>query len=258
MQMRVISFVCKNKRLVVLNMKRSLSFPLLLMLSISSASILSNTIPGNQAAQAKSLKYATTSGITTSANIVGRAAATKTVGFAGMETKMESKMENGMVSAEEIIDGKLFHIGKTIVNAAPEQVFAVLTDYPNSTKLFSNLKRASVVRSNAEEHTSDVSFSLKGLANVWNFDYVLRMTETYPSRIDFHRVSGAFKANEGYWKIEPLDGSGRRTLVSYYKYIDGGMIPQNMVNKQLKEAMPAVMASVKAGAEAMVVQVSVK
>jgi hypothetical protein len=36
------------------------------------------------------------------------------------------------------------------------------------------------------------------------------------------------------------------------------MIPQNMVNKQLKEAMPAVMANVKAGAEAMVVQVSVK
>lgn len=254
MQIRVISFVCKNKRLVVLNMKRSLSFPLLLMLTISSSNILSNTIPGNQAAEAKSLKYATTSGITSSANMSGKTAATKAVGFAGLETKMEK----GMVSAEETIDGKVFHIGKTIVNAAPEQVFAVLTDYPNSTKLFSNLKRASVVSSNAEDHTADVSFSLKGLANIWNFDYVLRMTETFPSRIDFRRVSGAFKANEGYWKIEPLDGSGRRTLVSYYKYIDGGMIPQSMVNKQLKEAMPAVMANVKAGAEAMVVQVSVK
>lgn len=219
-------------------MKRLLSFPLLLILTCAVANALSN----NQAVEAKSLTHATTANIT------------KTIGLAGLE----SKIENGMTAAEETIDGKVFHVGKTIVNAAPEQVFAVLTDYPNSTKLFSNLKQAVVVASNTEDHTTDVSFSLKGLANVWNFDYVLRMTETFPSRIDFHRVSGAFKANEGYWKIEPLDGASKRTLVSYYKYIDGGMIPQSMVNKQLKEAMPAVMASVKAGAEARVVRVSLK
>ena len=199
---------------VVLNMKRSLSLPFLLMLAFS----LSNTLLNTQAA----------------------------------------------LAAEETIDGKVFHIGKTIANASPEQVFYVLTDYANSTKLFSNLKHSSVVASSVEDSTTttttttDVSFSLKGMANIWNFDYVLRMTETFPSRIDFRRLSGAFKANEGYWKIEPLDGSGKRTLVSYYKYIDGGMIPQSMINRQLKEAMPAVMANVKAGAEARALQVSLK
>lgn len=215
---------------------------------------LSNTLLNTQAAEAKTLKYGTNSGITNSASMAKNVGITKPSGFAGLE----DKMEKGMVSAVETIDGKVFHIGKTIANASPEQVFSVLTDYANSTKLFSNLKRSSVVASSVEDSTTDVSFSLKGMANIWNFDYVLRMTETFPSRIDFRRLSGAFKANEGYWKIEPLDGSGKRTLVSYYKHIDGGMIPQSVINKQLKEAMPAVMANVKAGAEARALQVSLK
>jgi ribosome-associated toxin RatA of RatAB toxin-antitoxin module len=225
-------------------MKRSLSLILVLAFSLTS----------NLTAQAKSTKHSTTAGVTKSVSNSKNAAHAKTIGFAGLENKMET----GMVTAEEVVDGKTFHIGKTIVNASPEQVFDVLTDYANATKLFDNLKKTSVVASSSDENTTDVSFSLKGLANIWNFDYVLRMKETFPSRIDFHRLSGAFKANEGYWKIEPLDASGKRTLVTYSKYVDGGMIPQSMVNKQVKEAMPTVMANVKAHAEAKAVQVSLK
>lgn len=225
-------------------MKRSLSLILVLAFSVSS----------NLSAQAKSAKHSTAAGITKFASKASSTSNSKTIGFAGLETKMES----GMVSAEEVVDGKTFHIGKTIVNASPEQVFDVLTDYANATKLFDNLKKSSVVASRADENTTDVSFSLKGLASIWNFDYVLRMKETFPSRIDFHRLSGAFKANEGYWKIEPLDASGKRTLVTYSKYVDGGMIPQSMVNKQVKEAMPTVMANVKSHAEARAIQVSLK
>lgn len=235
---------------VVLIMKRSLSFPMLLFLAIG----LSNSPTNMQTAEAKTLKYGTAASITNSANMAKNAGINKLTGF----DSLEGKMEKSMVSAVETVDGKVFHIGKTIANASPEQVFYVLTDYANSTKLFSNLKHSSVVAHSAEENTTDVNFSLKGMAGIWNFDYVLRMTETFPSRIDFRRLSGAFKANEGYWKIEPLDGSGKRTLVSYYKYIDGGMIPQSMINKQLKEAMPAVMANVKASAEARAMQVSLK
>lgn len=225
-------------------MKRSLSLILVLAFSLTSSFT----------AEAKSTKHSTTTGVTKSASNSKNAAHTKTIGFAGLENKMET----GMVTAEEVVDGKTFHIGKTIVNASPEQVFDVLTDYANATKLFDNLKKTSVVASSSDENTTDVSFSLKGLANIWNFDYVLRMKETFPSRIDFHRLSGAFKANEGYWKIEPLDASGKRTLVTYSKFVDGGMIPQSMVNKQVKEAMPTVMANVKAHAEAKAVQVSLK
>ncbi len=168
------------------------------------------------------------------------------------------KSLNGVTTVEEEVDGKTYHIGRTIVNASPENVFAVITDYDHSTKLFDNLKKATIVATNPENGTTDVSFSLKGLANVWNFDYVLRMKETYPSLIEFERVSGAFKANQGYWKFEPLDAHGKKTLVTYAKFIDGGMLPQSMVKKQVKDAMPTVMANVKATAEARATQVSLK
>lgn len=168
------------------------------------------------------------------------------------------KALNGVTTVEEEIDGKTYHIGRTIVNASPEHVFAVITDYEHSTKLFENLKKAKVVATNPDKGTTDVSFSLKGLANVWNFDYVLRMKETYPSLIEFERVSGAFKANQGYWKIEPLEGHKKQTLVTYAKFIDGGMLPQALVKKQVKDAMPTVMANVKASAEARAIQVSLK
>ena len=222
-------------------MKRSLSLIIISLVSLA--------IVGAPAANAKKEKAGSSKAVA-----AAKLGQIKSVAFGGLE----NKMENGMVSAEETIDGKVYHVGKTIVKASPEQVFDVLTDYPNATKLFDNLKQTSVVATSADENTSDVSFSLKGLANIWNFDYVLRMKETFPSRIDFHRLSGAFKANQGYWKIEPLDGSGKRTLVTYSKYVDGGMIPQSMVNKQLKDAMPAVMANVKSNAEAKAIQVSLK
>jgi len=163
-----------------------------------------------------------------------------------------------MSTAEEVVNGKTYHIGKVIVSASPADVFAVLTDYPNATQLFANLKKSKVVASNSANHTHDVSFSLKGLGGIWNFDYVLQMKETSPSLIEFHRLSGAFKANEGYWKIEPLDTLGHKTLVTYAKHVDGGMLPQNLVTKQVREAMPTVMANLKASAEAKAVQLSLK
>ncbi len=163
-----------------------------------------------------------------------------------------------MSSAEEKVDGKTYHIGKIIVSASPADVFAVLSDYPSATKLFTNLKKSKVVASNEANHTHDVSFSLKGMGGMWNFDYILRMKETAPSLIEFHRLSGAFKANEGYWKIEPLDTLGKKTLVTYAKHVDGGLLPQSMVTKQVKEAMPTVMANVKTNAESRAVQVSLR
>ncbi len=52
-----------------------------------------------------------------------------------------------------------------------------------------------------------------------------------------YRVSGAFKSNEGYWKFEPID-KGKFTLVTYSKYVDGGILfPQFLVKKELRSNM---------------------
>ena len=64
-----------------------------------------------------------------------------------------------------------------------------------------------------------------------------------------HRLSGAFKQVDGYWKLDPLDG-GHTTLVTYASYVDGGfLVPQGLVKRQSRIDMPQVMSTLKAQTE---------
>jgi ribosome-associated toxin RatA of RatAB toxin-antitoxin module len=146
-------------------------------------------------------------------------------------------------------DGKTYQITSTIINAAPEDVFAILVDYKRSGLLFKNLTKSEVVSRDENTKTSNVSFSLKGIMNLWSFDYVLAIKENFPSSIEFHRVSGAFKRNEGYWKLLPLD-NGRRTEVVYGKFIDAGsIVPPQLVAKEVRESTASVVENLKKVAE---------
>jgi len=85
--------------------------------------------------------------------------------------------------------------------------------------------------------------------NLWSFDYVLAVKENFPHSIEFHRVSGAFKRNEGYWKLLPLD-NGRRTELVYAKYVDAGMVvPPQIVAKQVRDSTVSVVENIKKIAE---------
>lgn len=148
-----------------------------------------------------------------------------------------------VVRLSEEKDGRrIFHVGRMVINASPEDVFGVLTDYDRAGKLFTNLKDCKVT--SKEDNVKNVFFSVRGIANIWNFDYALAVKETFPRLIEWHRISGAFKANEGYWKLEPME-QGRKTMVTYAKFVDGGLIPQALVNRQLKETIPEIMTNLK-------------
>lgn len=144
------------------------------------------------------------------------------------------------VVREEMRGNHLYHIGQEVIKAPAAKIFAEITDYSDAGKLFSNLKSCKVVGQGANTRT--VSFSLRAVANLWNFDYTLAIKES-PELIEWHRVSGAFKANEGYWRLEPLAGGS--TLVTCAKYVDGGMIPQAIVGREVNRSMAEVMANLK-------------
>ncbi|MBS1995724.1 MAG: SRPBCC family protein [Cyanobacteria bacterium SZAS LIN-2] len=164
----------------------------------------------------------------------------------GMTMDGAAMMENDQLKTA---DGKSYQITRTVINASPEDVFAVIVDYKDAGRLFSNLTKSEVVSRDEKNMTSNVSFSLKGIMNLWSFDYVLSIKENFPTRIDFKRVSGAFKRNEGYWKLLPLD-NGRRTEVVYAKFIDAGlMVPPQVVAKQVRESTESVMLNLKQVAE---------
>ncbi len=86
---------------------------------------------------------------------------------------------------------------------------------------------------------------MASLGGLWKFDYVLKVTETKPHRLDWRRESGAFKSNDGFWKLQPIE-NGAKTLITYAKFIDGGLfLPQMFVDGQLKKTMPEIIQSLR-------------
>lgn len=150
---------------------------------------------------------------------------------------------------EEIIDGKKFLVIRSMVKARPDQVWQVLADYPNSTRVFPLLKKCQILKDHGSTKIMRHVVAPSGLA--LTYDYVIAVKETAPSCIEWHRIRGAFKELEGSWKLEPRD-SGRSTLVTYASYINGGFfLPQSMIRRQIQIDMPITIAALKLHTESM-------
>ena len=81
------------------------------------------------------------------------------------------------------------------------------------------------------------------------YEYIVEVKENAPKSLEWHRVSGAFKEVDGFWKLEPLDG-GRSTEVTYSAYVNGGLfIPPPLIRRQFRIDMPTIMASLKSQSE---------
>jgi ribosome-associated toxin RatA of RatAB toxin-antitoxin module len=149
-------------------------------------------------------------------------------------------------ACEEQIGPRVYQVSRVVINAAPNQVQDVITDYDHTEKVFDNVSKCKVVKEDGD--VKQVAFTIKTLGSLISCDYILEIKST-PGRIEWKRVSGAFKANEGFWKFEPANG-GRATLVTYAKFIDGGMFaPKFIVNREIRNSMPVIMANLKSTAE---------
>ncbi|HEY9717291.1 MAG TPA: SRPBCC family protein [Trichormus sp.] len=152
----------------------------------------------------------------------------------------------GTAAVEEQIGEHKYQVSRMLIEAPLTQVQAVLTDYQQTTHMFPNVKKCHVVEDVGG--LKKIAFTACAPANLWTFDYVLEVKET-PGYIEWRRLSGAFKKNEGFWKLEPMD-DGRATLVTYAKFIDGGLLlPQPLVTRELRTSMPEVMANLKSSVE---------
>ena len=152
----------------------------------------------------------------------------------------------GVIHQQQAIGKKDFIISKTVVHASPQKVFEVVTDYANAVRYFSNLTSCEVLsEKNGVKH---VHFNAKA-TGLLKLDYVLAIDQSKPNRIEWTRVKGSLKANEGYWDLAPVDG-GRSTLVTYAKHVDPGFFtPKMFVHKTLKDTAENIFRDLKRNVE---------
>lgn len=148
---------------------------------------------------------------------------------------------------EEQINCKPHQVTKVLVKARPEQVWQILTDYNSASKVFPTLKKCRVVSDNGS--TKRVHYQVHPSGVMTCFEYDLEVREHPHKLIEWHRVSGDFKAVDGFWKLEPVD-NGRHTVVTYASHVNGGMfLPQALIRRQTRIDIPNVMAALKQTSE---------
>ena len=149
---------------------------------------------------------------------------------------------------DENIDGKSFSSSKIVVHARPEQVFHILTDYANAPKVFPQMRQCRVV---ADHGTTKVLHHVVAPSSIpgKTYAYDVEVKEVACKSLEWHRISGDFKAVDGFWRLEPVDG-GRFTEVTYATYVNGGFfIPQILIKGQFKVDMPKILTHLKSEAE---------
>jgi hypothetical protein len=146
-------------------------------------------------------------------------------------------------SATDVPRGR-FHAAVQIA-AEPEAIWAVMTDCARAPSFVPNLKRCERVEAAADGTWEVLRHEVKYLWLWPRIRYVFRADYRRPQRIDFRRVSGDLKEQEGSWVLERLaDGTG--TIVGYEVYLDPGTwVPRSIVQRALARDLPALMSALR-------------
>jgi uncharacterized membrane protein len=166
--------------------------------------------------------------------------------FASSSESRPEKVGDTVQSSQEVQDHKVFQVDKVRIEAPKECVWAILTNYPDAPRVYPKVTICKVLVD--EGANKIVAFKVKAFKDMVTLDYSLNIKERFPSSIEWSRHDGAFKANEGYWHINPVD-DGKSCVVTYAKFVDAGGFQQFFVTKELKADMPMILASVKTSAE---------
>ena len=164
-------------------------------------------------------------------------------GTGAVDARGVMKKQVSPTVSRAVINGKEYSIVKTVVNSSPDRVWSIIADHNNLDRVFTQMKKSKVVKDLG--NVKYVKHTVTPSGPVGSFSYVVRVSENAPRKMEWKRVSGAFKDVSGFWKLEPLDG-GRTTRVTYASYVDGGFfLPSPIIKRQCRIDMPVVISQLK-------------
>lgn len=137
------------------------------------------------------------------------------------------------------------------VNAGPETIWKVMTDCEHAPSFVPGLKHCRVVQSSPDGAWQIIEHEVKYSLVLPTIHYVFRADYQRPRRIDFRRVSGDIKDQEGAWQLAPTS-DGSATIVQYEVYLDPGFwVPQVLVRHALRNDLPAVLRALRIQVESL-------
>lgn len=119
------------------------------------------------------------------------------------------------------------------IEAKPETVWRVLTDYDHMTEFVPHMVRCRVVERQKDTYTVEQVYRHL----LVSMEILLSIKESPPDRIDFHRVGGNMKVYDGHWSIKPNNPEG--SLLTLEVAVEPGFFaPRGIVSWILKRELP--------------------
>jgi len=133
-----------------------------------------------------------------------------------------------------------------LIRASPEAIWRVMTDCAQGTLFVPGLKRCRRLGGAADGRWDDIEQEIRYAWYLPSVVTVLRADYQRPHRIDFHRIRGDLKEEEGTWLLSAT-ADGSATVVAYEMYLDPGFwVPLFLVNRSLRKDLPAALAGLRA------------
>lgn len=131
------------------------------------------------------------------------------------------------------------------IEAPAEAIWKVMTDCRQAPAFIPGLRRCRSINRAADGSWEDIEQEVRYSWFLPTVHYVFRAEYDRPYRIDFRRLSGDLKDEEGTWRlVEAPDRSA--TVVEYDMYVDPGFwIPQALVVRSLRRDLPAALAGLR-------------
>jgi ribosome-associated toxin RatA of RatAB toxin-antitoxin module len=134
------------------------------------------------------------------------------------------------------------------INASPDAIWHVLTDCERSATFIPGVKRCRRIETAPDNSWETFEQEIKYSWYMPPVTCVIRASYRRPLQIDFKRVSGDLKEEEGHWMLIPR--APNDTLVEYDLHVDPGFwIPRVLLRHSLRSELPAALAAVRSHAE---------
>lgn len=127
-----------------------------------------------------------------------------------------------------------------VINAPPERVFDVVSDYERYPEFLSEVK--SIRTSGRQGNQVNIHYEVDVMKRI---RYTLRMTEDRPRGLQWTFVEGeVMKDNTGGWVLEPLpDGMTKATYTVDVAL--GLLVPRPLVTAMVESSLPKMLQSFK-------------